>query len=50
MAATDRPLHVSLVAIPEAAISTLTGIYDVMSVFKVLSGSSMSTEPSITVM
>ena len=28
-----RPLHVSLVAIPEAAISTLTGIFDVLSAF-----------------
>ncbi|HEX2116762.1 MAG TPA: helix-turn-helix domain-containing protein [Alphaproteobacteria bacterium] len=38
MAATDRPLHVSLVAIPEAAISTLSGIYDVMNSFAFLAG------------
>jgi transcriptional regulator GlxA family with amidase domain len=49
MAATDRPLHVSLVAIPEAAISTLTGIYDVMSVFKVLSGSDIPETPPFKV-
>ncbi len=30
---TSRPLHVSLVAIPDAAISTLTGIFDVLSAF-----------------
>ncbi|BCJ90811.1 AraC family transcriptional regulator [Terrihabitans soli] len=29
----QKPLHVSLVAIPEAVISTLTGIFDVMNVF-----------------
>src|SRR5262245_9201561 len=38
MAATDRPLHVRVVAIPEAAISTLSGIYDVMNAFGFLSG------------
>jgi transcriptional regulator GlxA family with amidase domain len=38
MAEADRPLHVSLIAIPEAAISTLTGIYDVMNAFGFLSG------------
>jgi transcriptional regulator GlxA family with amidase domain len=38
-----RPLHVSLIAIPDAAISTLTGIYDVMNSFKMLAG----MEPSI---
>jgi transcriptional regulator GlxA family with amidase domain len=30
------PLHVSLVAIPEATISTLSGIFDVMSAFSLL--------------
>ncbi|MBW7849924.1 MAG: helix-turn-helix domain-containing protein [Rhodospirillales bacterium] len=30
------PLHVSLVAIPEATVSTLTGIFDVMNAFAVL--------------
>jgi transcriptional regulator GlxA family with amidase domain len=29
----SEPLHVSLVAIPEAVVSTLTGIYDVMNAF-----------------
>jgi transcriptional regulator GlxA family with amidase domain len=37
------PLHVSLVAIPEAAISTLAGIHDVLSAFSLLARS----EPSI---
>lgn len=37
------PLHVSLVAIPEAAISTLAGIHDVLSAFSLLT----SSEPSI---
>jgi transcriptional regulator GlxA family with amidase domain len=31
-----RQLHVSLVAIPDAVISTLSGIYDVMNAFKML--------------
>src|SRR3546814_12004697 len=30
------PLHVSLVAIPEAVVSTLTGIFDVMSAFPLM--------------
>jgi transcriptional regulator GlxA family with amidase domain len=34
----QQSLHVSLVAIPDAAISTLTGIYDVMNSFKMLQG------------
>jgi transcriptional regulator GlxA family with amidase domain len=34
--AENRALHVSLVAIPDAVISTLTGIYDVMNAFKML--------------
>lgn len=32
----SAPLHVSLVAIPEAGISTLTGIFDVLSAFAIL--------------
>ncbi|MCA1970756.1 MAG: transcriptional regulator, partial [Rhizobium sp.] len=32
----SAPLHVSLVAIPEAGISTLTGMFDVMSAFAIL--------------
>jgi transcriptional regulator GlxA family with amidase domain len=38
-----RTLHVSLVAIPDAVISTLTGIYDVLGSFRMLA----PTEPSI---
>ena len=34
-----RPLHVSLIAIPDAVVSTLTGIYDVMNSFGMLAGS-----------
>jgi transcriptional regulator GlxA family with amidase domain len=34
---TSEPLHVSLVAIPEAAVSTLTGVFDVMNAFSMLS-------------
>jgi transcriptional regulator GlxA family with amidase domain len=36
MPETTRPLHVSLVAIPDAVISTLTGIYDVLGSFRML--------------
>lgn len=43
MAGQTRPLHVSLVAIPDAAISTLAGIYDVLGSFAMLA----RTEPSI---
>jgi transcriptional regulator GlxA family with amidase domain len=32
------PLHVSLIAIPDAVVSTLTGIYDVMNSFRMLAG------------
>lgn len=32
----SEPLHVSLVAIPEAVVSTLTGIFDVMNAFAVI--------------
>ncbi len=38
-----RPLHVSLVAIPDAVISTLSGIYDVLGCFRMMAG----IEPSI---
>ena len=38
-----RPLHVSLVAIPDAVVSTLTGIYDVLGSFRMIG----RTEPSI---
>lgn len=33
-----RPLHVSLVAIPEASMSTLLGIHDVLAFFSALAG------------
>ena len=33
---TTHPLHVSLVAIPDAVISTMTGIYDVLGAFRML--------------
>jgi len=39
MAETATPLHVSLVAIPDAVISTLSGLYDVMRSFAMLAGS-----------
>lgn len=46
-----RPLHVSLVAIPDAVISTLTGIYDVLGAFRMLSGveASIPYEPPFAV-
>lgn len=34
--ATSEPLHVSLVAIPEAVVSTLSGIFDVMNAFAMM--------------
>lgn len=43
MASETRPLHVSLVAVPEAAMSTLVGIYDVLNAFGLLA----KTDPSI---
>ncbi len=43
MAGQPRPLHVSLVAIPDAVISTLSGIYDVLGCFRMMAG----IEPSI---
>lgn len=43
MPATTRPLHVSLVAIPDAVVSTLSGIYDVLGSFRMLG----LAEPSI---
>ncbi len=36
MAQPNRPLHVSLVAIPDAVLSTLSGIYDVLNGFAFL--------------
>lgn len=45
------PLHVSLVAIPEAVVSTLSGIYDVMNAFAILprAGGERSTPPPFQV-
>lgn len=40
MTPSAQPLHVSIVAIPEAAISTLTGIFDVMNAFQIMGTSS----------
>jgi transcriptional regulator GlxA family with amidase domain len=42
MSGHSRPLHVSLIAIPDAFISTLTGIHDVMSSFRMLAGKDAS--------
>jgi len=36
MAQSERQLHVSLIAIPDAVISTMTGIYDVLNSFDIL--------------
>ena len=51
MSAKTRPLHVSLVAIPDAVISTLTGIYDVVGSFRMLGRAepSMPDEPPFTI-
>ena len=38
-----EPLHVSLVAIPEAVMSTLIGIYDVINSFAILPGSAQAS-------
>jgi len=38
MADGPAPLHVSLIAVPEAAISTLSGLYDVLNCFGMLAG------------
>jgi transcriptional regulator GlxA family with amidase domain len=44
-----EPLHVSLVAVPEAAISTLTGIFDVMNAFAIMPQSGPSYAPPFSV-
>ena len=36
--AVPTPLRVSLLAIPEGSISTLTGIFDVMNAFRIMPG------------
>lgn len=38
MTGISRPLHVSLVAFPDAVVSTLTGIHDVLNAFGMLAG------------
>lgn len=38
MAKTERPLHVSLVALPDGAVSSITGLFDVLNSFRLLSG------------
>src|SRR5690606_36969825 len=50
-AAGSEPLHVSLVAIPEAVVSTLTGIFDVMNAFTIMapSGDSLPAAPPFRV-
>lgn len=39
MADGPAPVHVSLIAIPDASLSTLTGLYDVLNSFTMLAGS-----------
>lgn len=41
----SAPLHVSLVAIPEAAVSTISGIFDVMNAFSIMPGTDPSHQP-----
>jgi len=40
------PLHVSLVAVPQAALSTLTGIFEVMSAFALLPANAGKGQPA----
>ena len=51
MATADRPLHISLIAFPDAVVSTLTGIFDVLNSFGMLKGfhSSIPDEPPFVV-
>jgi transcriptional regulator GlxA family with amidase domain len=51
MSGQTQPLHVSLVAIPDAFISTLTGIYDVLNSFRMLARAdpSIPAEPPFTI-
>lgn len=46
MTVAKLPLHVSLVALPDAAISTMTGIYDVLNSFRLL-GDADPTLPAV---
>lgn len=45
MVQSARPLHVSLLAIPEAVISTISGIYDVMNAFEMFEGAGLADAP-----
>ena len=38
MARSERPLRVSLVALPDATVSSITGLFDVLNSFALLSG------------
>lgn len=51
MSPTTQPLHVSLVAIPDAVISTLSGIYDVLGAFRMLGrvDASLPEQPPFTI-
>ncbi len=40
-----EPLHVSLVAIPEAVVSTISGIFDVMNAFAIMPDTGSSHQP-----
>ncbi|MGF1623466.1 MAG: GlxA family transcriptional regulator [Alphaproteobacteria bacterium] len=45
-AAISEPLHVSLVAIPEAVVSTLSGIFDVMNAFAMMAPPGTAPQPA----
>ena len=51
MSQQNRSLHVSLVAIPDAVISTMTGIYDVLNSFRMLGRieASIPEQPPFTI-
>jgi len=45
------PLHVSIIAIPDAVISTMSGLYDVLNAFRIMRGldDAIPAEPPFTV-
>ena len=47
----SRPLHVSIVAIPDAVVSTLSGIFDVLGCFRMMAGAdpAMPDEPPFVI-
>ncbi len=47
MSGRARPLHVSLIAIPECVVSTLTGVYDVMNAFGMFAGAGPATPDQV---